>query len=107
MFKHALTHDVAYHSLLVQRRKELHRLIGLALEELYAERLGEHYEILAHHFTTHRGHLSRRARRRHRTTRSQAKCAIVFRPSPWTETRRRSDDSEAREPGALERERVL
>jgi class 3 adenylate cyclase/tetratricopeptide (TPR) repeat protein len=50
MFKHALTHDVAYHSLLLQRRKELHRLIGLAIEELYAERLAEHYEVLAHHF---------------------------------------------------------
>jgi excisionase family DNA binding protein len=50
MFKHSLTHEVAYHSLLLQRRKELHRLIGLAIEELYAERLAEHYEVLAHHF---------------------------------------------------------
>ncbi len=50
MFKHALTHDVAYNSLLVQRRKELHRLVGLAIEELYAERLPEQYEVLAHHF---------------------------------------------------------
>jgi class 3 adenylate cyclase/tetratricopeptide (TPR) repeat protein len=51
MFKHALTHEVAYNSLLVQRRKELHRLIALAIEELYADRLAEHYEILAYHFT--------------------------------------------------------
>jgi class 3 adenylate cyclase/tetratricopeptide (TPR) repeat protein len=51
MFKHALTQDVAYASLLVQRRKELHRLVGLAIEELYAERLPEHYEMLAHHFS--------------------------------------------------------
>jgi class 3 adenylate cyclase/tetratricopeptide (TPR) repeat protein len=50
MFKHALTHDVAYNSLLVQRRRDLHGLIGLAIEELYAERLSEHYEVLAHHF---------------------------------------------------------
>ncbi len=50
MFKHALTHDVAYASILVQRRKELHRTIGLAIEELYAERLAEHYEALALHF---------------------------------------------------------
>jgi class 3 adenylate cyclase/tetratricopeptide (TPR) repeat protein len=49
MFKHALTHDVAYGSLLVQRRKELHRAIGLAIEELYADRLAEHYEVLAYH----------------------------------------------------------
>jgi class 3 adenylate cyclase/tetratricopeptide (TPR) repeat protein len=51
MFKHALTHDVAYESILVQRRKTLHRTIGLAIEELYADRLAEHYETLAHHFT--------------------------------------------------------
>jgi class 3 adenylate cyclase/tetratricopeptide (TPR) repeat protein len=51
MFKHALTQDVAYASLLVQRRKELHGLIGLAIEELYPDRLPEHYEMLAHHFS--------------------------------------------------------
>jgi class 3 adenylate cyclase/tetratricopeptide (TPR) repeat protein len=51
MFKHALTQDVAYGSLLVQRRKELHGLVGLAIEELYADRLPEHYEMLAHHFS--------------------------------------------------------
>jgi tetratricopeptide (TPR) repeat protein len=50
MFKHALTHEVAYNSLLVQRRKELHRLIALAIEELYADRLAEHSEVLGYHF---------------------------------------------------------
>ncbi|HEX9749528.1 MAG TPA: adenylate/guanylate cyclase domain-containing protein [Methylomirabilota bacterium] len=50
-FKHALTQDVAYASLLVQRRRELHRLVGTAIEELYADRLPEHYEVLAHHFS--------------------------------------------------------
>ncbi|HKO22176.1 MAG TPA: adenylate/guanylate cyclase domain-containing protein, partial [Candidatus Eisenbacteria bacterium] len=50
MFKHALTQDVAYESLLVQRRRELHALVGHAIEELYADRLPEHYEVLAHHF---------------------------------------------------------
>jgi class 3 adenylate cyclase/tetratricopeptide (TPR) repeat protein len=50
-FKHALTQDVAYRSLLVQRRRELHGLIGAAIEELYADRLTEHYEVLAHHFS--------------------------------------------------------
>ena len=39
MFKHALTHDVAYNSLLMQRRKAVHRLIAMAIEDLYAERL--------------------------------------------------------------------
>lgn len=51
MFKHALTHDVAYNSLLMQRRKELHHVIGLAIQELYADRLAEQYEVLAHHFS--------------------------------------------------------
>jgi len=51
MFKHALTHDVAYESLLVQRRKQLHRIIGLAIEDLYADRLAEYWETLAHHFS--------------------------------------------------------
>jgi class 3 adenylate cyclase/tetratricopeptide (TPR) repeat protein len=50
MFKHALTHDVAYASILLQRRRELHRTIGVAIEELYADRLAEHYETLALHF---------------------------------------------------------
>jgi predicted ATPase len=49
-FKHALTHDVAYNSLLMQRRKELHRLIAIAIEELHAERLPESYEMLAYHY---------------------------------------------------------
>ncbi|HKW90659.1 MAG TPA: adenylate/guanylate cyclase domain-containing protein [Methylomirabilota bacterium] len=51
MFKHALTQDVTYASLLVQRRKELHGLIGVAIEELYVDRLPEHFEMLAHHFS--------------------------------------------------------
>jgi tetratricopeptide (TPR) repeat protein len=51
MFKHALTHEVAYSSMLVQRRKQLHHLIGVAIEELYVDRLAEQYEILAHHFS--------------------------------------------------------
>jgi predicted ATPase len=49
-FTHALTHEVAYESLLVQRRRELHRLIDLAIEEVYPDRIAEHYEVLAHHF---------------------------------------------------------
>ncbi len=51
MFKHALTQDVTYASLLVRRREELHGLIGRAIEELYADRLAEHFEMLAHHFS--------------------------------------------------------
>lgn len=50
MFKHAITHEVVYQSLLLRRRKTLHRLVGLCIEELYAARLPEFYEMLAHHF---------------------------------------------------------
>jgi class 3 adenylate cyclase/tetratricopeptide (TPR) repeat protein len=51
MFKHALTHEVAYDSILTERRRALHRLVGLAIEELYRDRLPEQYEALAHHFS--------------------------------------------------------
>ena len=50
VFKHALTQEVAYNSLLVKRRKEIHEKIGRTIEELYAERLEEYYEVLAYHF---------------------------------------------------------
>jgi class 3 adenylate cyclase/tetratricopeptide (TPR) repeat protein len=50
MFKHALTHDVAYSTLLMERRRNLHRLVGAGIEELYADRLPEQYEALAHHY---------------------------------------------------------
>ena len=48
-FKHALTHDVAYGSLLQHRRKELHGRVLGAIERLYPDRLDEHVERLAHH----------------------------------------------------------
>jgi len=50
MFKHALTHDVAYGSLLTRRRRTLHGIVGNVIEELYVDRLAEHYETLAFHF---------------------------------------------------------
>jgi class 3 adenylate cyclase/tetratricopeptide (TPR) repeat protein len=48
-FKHALTHEVAYGGLLQERRRALHARILGAMERLYAGRLGEHVERLAHH----------------------------------------------------------
>jgi tetratricopeptide (TPR) repeat protein len=50
IFKHALTQEVAYESLLKQRRREIHERIGQIIEELYADRLEEHYDVLAHHY---------------------------------------------------------
>jgi class 3 adenylate cyclase/tetratricopeptide (TPR) repeat protein len=48
-FKHALTHEVAYGSLLQERRRVLHARIVGAMEGLYADRLAEQIERLAHH----------------------------------------------------------
>src|SRR5579864_3053194 len=48
-FKHALTHEVTYGSLLQDRRRTLHCQIMEAIERLYPDRLPEHIETLAHH----------------------------------------------------------
>jgi class 3 adenylate cyclase len=48
-FKHALTHEVAYGSLLQERRRTLHAGIVEASERLYADRLTEQVERLAQH----------------------------------------------------------
>ncbi len=49
VFKHALTQEVAYNTLLHKRRRETHEKIGKAMEQIYADRLEEFYEILAYH----------------------------------------------------------
>ncbi|HSR11087.1 MAG TPA: adenylate/guanylate cyclase domain-containing protein [Thermodesulfobacteriota bacterium] len=50
IFKNVLTQEVAYESLLKQRRREIHGRIAKAIEELYSRRLEPHYELLAHHY---------------------------------------------------------
>ncbi len=50
-FKHALIQEVAYDSLLSGPRAALHEAAGRGLEQLYPDRLEEHYELLAHHFS--------------------------------------------------------
>ena len=50
-FKHALTHEVAYGSLLGERRVALHAALVAAHERVYGDRLAEHVERLAHHAT--------------------------------------------------------
>jgi tetratricopeptide (TPR) repeat protein len=50
VFKHALTQDVAYDSLLQKRRKEIHKEIGEVIEALYPDRLEEYHELLAYHY---------------------------------------------------------
>ena len=51
IFKHALTQEVAYNSLLLKRRKEIHEKVGGTIEEIYPDRLEEFYEMLAHHYS--------------------------------------------------------
>ncbi|MBI2544153.1 MAG: hypothetical protein HYW16_02875 [Candidatus Rokubacteria bacterium] len=48
-FKHSLTHEVTYQSLLHERQRALHARIVNAMETLYASRLMEQAERLAHH----------------------------------------------------------
>ena len=50
IFKHALTQEVAYQTLSAAQRKELHARVGVALEELVADRIGEFQAILGGHF---------------------------------------------------------
>ena len=49
IFKHALTQEVIYESILLKRRKEIHEKISVAIEEIYSKRLDEYYELLAFH----------------------------------------------------------
>ncbi|MFL5581935.1 MAG: protein kinase domain-containing protein [Gemmatimonadaceae bacterium] len=49
-FKHVLTQEVAYDTLLEHQRRALHAAAGRAIETRYADRLDEHLERLAHHF---------------------------------------------------------
>ena len=50
IFKHALTREVVYDSILAKRKKKLHEEIGSAIEELNKDNLSEHYEVLAEHY---------------------------------------------------------
>jgi predicted ATPase/class 3 adenylate cyclase len=50
IFKHAITREVAYNSLLVNRKKQIHEKIGVAIEALYSDRIEEYYELLAYHY---------------------------------------------------------
>jgi predicted ATPase len=50
-FKHALTQEIAYNAVLLERRRVLHERAAQAIEGLFAERPPEHYNALAHHYS--------------------------------------------------------
>jgi class 3 adenylate cyclase/tetratricopeptide (TPR) repeat protein len=50
VFKHALTQEVAYESLLTSRRQALHAVAGQVLEKFYADHLEDAYDHLAYHY---------------------------------------------------------
>jgi tetratricopeptide (TPR) repeat protein len=58
VFKHALTQEVAYNSLLIERRKQLHEQAGQALESIFAGQVDDHLSQLAHHYS-HSGNLDK------------------------------------------------
>jgi predicted ATPase/class 3 adenylate cyclase len=51
IFKHALTQEVAYNSVLQERRKALHERTAQAIETLFHSNLEDHYSDLAHHYS--------------------------------------------------------
>ena len=88
-FKHALTQEVAYSSILSDRRKRLHERTGAAIETLYAASLDDHASELAHHYSRsgnaekaaeylHRAGLQAFARSAHQEALGQLTAAIEF-----------------------------
>jgi class 3 adenylate cyclase/tetratricopeptide (TPR) repeat protein len=74
-FKHALTHQVTYSRMLLERRRVLHRRIVEALESAHPDPDTEEVELLAHH--AYRGEIWQPAVRYAR----QAGVATAFRPA--------------------------
>jgi ABC-type oligopeptide transport system substrate-binding subunit/class 3 adenylate cyclase len=56
IFKHALTQEAAYNSLLHERRKGFHLKVGEALEELFPDRVDEFSGLMAYHFEAAEAH---------------------------------------------------
>jgi predicted ATPase len=50
IFRHSLTQEAAYSTILLRQRREFHRQVGEAIENLFPDRLDEFAPMLAHHF---------------------------------------------------------
>ena len=89
IFKHALTRDVVYESILTKKKKNLHAKIGNAVEKLYADRIEEQYELLAHHYAlsehwekaVHFGRLA--AEKAHKLSQFQQAVTIYEQTAEW------------------------
>ena len=57
IFKHALTREVAYESILSKRKRNLHEKIGNAIEDLYNNHIADYYEILSEHYSMSENYL--------------------------------------------------
>ena len=51
LFKHALTQETVYESILIQRRKEIHQKVAQAIEKIFNVRIHEFYGMLAYHYS--------------------------------------------------------
>lgn len=51
MFKNAITQEVAYNSLLLNRRRQIHGSIAAIIETMFSNQLDEFYEIIAYHYS--------------------------------------------------------
>jgi len=51
IFRHAMTRDVVYDSILTKTRKRLNEKIGNAIEQLYKDKLDDYYGSLINHFS--------------------------------------------------------
>ena len=49
-FRHALTHEAVYHTLLVRERRRIHHLVAETVERLFAATLDVYAAELAHHY---------------------------------------------------------
>jgi class 3 adenylate cyclase/tetratricopeptide (TPR) repeat protein len=76
VFKHALIRDVVYDTLLELKKKELHKEIGRAIEEIYGDNLEQMYHSLAEHFE--KGGEHERAAKYFRRAASKARRALLF-----------------------------
>jgi class 3 adenylate cyclase len=50
LFRHYLTQEATYNSILIQKRKEMHRQVAAAIEQIYRNSLDRYYSVLAQHY---------------------------------------------------------